>query len=459
MKAAPTRICIVGGGITGLAAAWELKTQQRLHNRVVSVRLYEAASRIGGKIQTTRRDGFIMEHGPDSFITQKPEALALCRELGLEDDLIPCNTAQQRVYVARNKNLHPLPSGFRLVAPTNISSFLRSGLFSLPGKLRALCEPFIPRKSGTDDESIADFVTRRLGREILDRAAGPMLGGIYNGDPATLGIQSTFPMLQQLEQKHGSLVRGFRKMRSQAGAIPMFMSLRDGMGSLASALENHLADICHSNCPVLSLQKQGDAWAVETRKGIEMFDAVVLTVPPSVASRLLRPLSPDTADKLDALTANSMVAVSMGFQDAQLKQPASLDGFGFLTALEPHRILTACTWSSIKFEGRAPEGHHLVRIFLSVPESDGLESGTHWLELARQTLDPYMSWSGDPVISMVTRWPGSSPQYPVHHQESVADLRRSLADYPGLFLAGSSLEGVGLPDCIRQGREAACSTL
>lgn len=459
MTSVPRKICIVGGGITGLAAAWELKMMQERCGQPISIRLYEAAPHVGGKIKTTHQDGFVLEHGPDSFITQKPEAITLCKELGLEKDLIPCNTAQQRVYIARKEQLTALPSGFRLVAPTDILSFLTSDLFSLSGKIRALCEPFIPPKLGNEDESIADFVTRRLGSEVLDRVAGPMLGGLYNGDPTKLSMQSTFPLLLQLEKQHGSLIRGFRKIRQTAEAGPMFMSLRNGLGSLTETLEKELEGICLRECPVLSLQRERGKWAVETHRGTEVADAVILTVPPPAASSLIRRLSPTTSDNLDTLTANSQVAVSMGFEDRQLKRPSSLSGFGFLTAMEPNRILTACTWSSTKFEGRSPPQHHLVRAFLSGPDADTHHLDTYWLETARKTLHPYMAWSGEPVTFMVTRWPSSSPQYLIDHLKIVADLKHSLKNLPGVFLAGSSLEGVGLPDCIRQGRQAARASL
>ena len=461
MTSAPRRVGIIGGGITGLSAAWHLQEAAKTEQRPLSIHLFEGDTRVGGKVRTVRQSGFIMEHGPDSFITQKQDAINLCKKLGLEDQLIPCNEQNKRVFIARNNHLHALPDGFRLLAPTNIRSFLASDLFSLSGKLRALAEPLVPARTASEDESISDFVSRRFGREILDRAAGPMLAGIYNGDPDDLGIQSTFPMLVAMEKKYGSVVKGFRSARPSGNTPPMFMSLRDGMGTLTDALSEALTDVIRLESPVNSLEREGNEWIMHSRHGRETFDAVILTTSPQSAASLLQNSAACIAAPLSRMTATNLIAVSLGFKASQRVQPDALNAYGFITTKAPNQALTACTWSSSKFPNRADEGHELVRVFLSgeAAATPHASSDDDWVQLARKELAAYLSWQGDPEVVSVARWTQSSPQYLTGHLDRMKQLSENLSSSPGLSLAGGAYGGVGLPDCIRQGREASDASL
>lgn len=455
---APVHTIILGGGIAGLSALWHLR------NTPGDSLLLEASDRVGGKIGTVHQDGFILERGPDSFITQKPDGLALSRELGLEDQLIPSNPEARSVYVARGKRLHALPNGFRLLAPTRIAAFLTSPLFSLRGKLRALREPFIPPGPVGPEESITEFVTRRFGREILDRVAGPILSGIYNGDPDTLGIHGTFPILPAMEQKYGSLIRGFRaRSRSAASSgQPLFMSYKEGMATLPQALCEALQDQIRLNSRVQALERisgTDSAWRVQTSSGPVNADNVVLALPPNPAAELLRPiLDAHPIGLLHAIECRSSIAVSLGFPAAARLFPKTLDGYGFVTGMEERNTLTACTWSSTKFAPcRAPKDFDLVRIFAAGPavESQLDHSDEHWAQSMQDRLSPWMQWSTTPTVSLVQRWPNSNPQYSVGHRDRMADIQKAVSNHPGLHLIGGAYGGVGIPDCIRQGREAA----
>lgn len=454
------QFAVVGGGIAGLSAAYHLRKMAEESGRTIDVQLYEAADHVGGKVGTVHENGFVMEQGPDSFITQKPDALALCKELGLESELIPCNSAMQHVFIERDGTLHRLPAGFRLLAPTNVKAFLGSRLFSWPAKFRALREPWIPARLEGGEESIAAFVERRFGREILEYAAGPLLSGIYTGEADQLGIESTFPMLVEMERRHGSLTRAFRKqMRAAVGrpSIPMFMSLRSGMGRLTDTLADRVRDVLHLGQRVEELAQTETGWRLRVGGDWRNADAVILALPPQRSAALLKAPLPETADLLQSIPVRSSLAISLGFDRAQRKTPPALHGFGFVTGERENRSLTACTWSSVKFDNRAPDGHELVRVFLAgdTVEIPMEQSDEDWIRAAREALLPLMEWEGDVQAACVSRWPQANPQYTVGHRARMEKLRSITETLPSLAVIGGGLHGVGLPDCIRQGREAA----
>lgn len=449
------RVAIIGGGMAGLAAA------HALHQAGAGKRdwhLFEQHHRVGGKIVTDQVDGFTIEGGPDSFITQKPWGLDLCRELGLNDELIPCNQEAAKVYILVNGKLCALPAGFRLTVPTRIMPFLRSPLFSWRAKLRMMWEPFVPPARDGSDESISAFITRRLGREAADKIGGPLMAGIYVADPDRLSLLSTFPIFKIMERKHGSLMRAMRvAARKPASGQPMFMSLRNGMQQLVDTLHTPLADRCHTNARVTHLQRDRDGFVFNVNDEPLRFDAVIVATPLHEAARLLSGICPESARELEAIRYVSTATVSLGFPLPLAGVAQPLDGFGFVIPRSEKRSILACTWSSIKFANRAPENHALIRVFIGGAGNEHLleESDTDLVQRARAELRHIIGLTAAPVLTRVYRWPHGNPQYDVGHADRMAALTERLHAIPGLRIAGSGYHGIGLPDCIHSGQQAA----
>lgn len=447
------RVVIIGGGMAGLAAAYEC-------NRTDGVEweLRESNDRLGGKVITEHIDGFIIEGGPDSFITQKPAALELCRELGLESELIPCNSAAQKVFILSDGQLCELPDGFRLTVPTRLLPFLRSPLFSWRGKLRMGLEPLIPPKRDAEDESISQFITRRLGREAADKIGGPLMAGIYVADPNRLSLLSTFPIFRTLEQKYGSLIHAMRRMAKRpTSGQPMFMSMKKGMGQLVDTLAAPLLPNCSLNTRVESVQRSDNRFVLQCGQREVLADDIILATPPLEAARLLHGLDPDSATELEQLRTVSTATVSLGYTLPLNGINRPMDGFGFVIPATEKRRILACTWSSVKFNHRAPANHALLRVFI------GGEHGAQWLErddaglvaLACEELAAIWGLQNQPVLSRVYRWPNGNPQYDVGHSGRMQNLLNRLAiELPGIHLVGSGYTGIGLPDCIASGRRA-----
>jgi oxygen-dependent protoporphyrinogen oxidase len=448
------RVAIIGGGMAGLSAAHYLYRS----GKAVDFRVFEESDRLGGKVVTDRTNGFTIEGGPDSFITQKPWGLALCKELGLEDQLIPCNEAAQKVYILVDGKLIPLPAGFRLTVPTRIWPFLTSPLFSWPAKLRMALEPFVPARRDDEDESVTAFITRRLGREAADKIGGPLMAGIYVADPERLSICSTFPLFRQMEAQHGSLRKAMKAAARQPGATqPMFMSLTGGMGQLIDHLIEPWTDRCHTQITIESLRRQETSFYVND----EAYDAVILATPLAEASRLLSQIDPTAASALASIRYVSTATISLGYRLPLTGSQQALDGFGFVIPASERRSILACTWSSTKFPGRAPAEHALLRVFIGgIGHEHRVEQDDHTLvALARHELKELMGLTDVPVISRIYRWPRGNPQYDVGHLSRMDAVERQVADIPGLYLAGSGYRGIGLPDCIRSGQTAANNIL
>ncbi len=462
--AAPARrLIVVGGGITGLSAAYTALKTARETDADLEVRLYEQAPALGGKLVTRDEDGFRIEGGPDSFITQKPWALDLCRDLGLDDELLPCNSEGRNVYISSNRELLPLPDGFRLTVPTNIAAFLRSPLLSWRGKARAMAEPFIPARAPDEDESLADFVTRRFGREMVERIAGPLMAGIFVSDPDTLSMACSFPRFLDMERRGGSLTRSFMKQKKAAAGHPrppVFKSLKTGMGRLAQALIREVGDAARPGIGVEAVtpDPDGSGYRLRLSDGREdAGDAIILAIPAAASARLLETVHPVTAGVLQRFTTVSTATVSLGFHNAREAFERPLDGFGFVVPPEDPCRLLACTWSSVKFPGRAPDGGALVRAFIGGVKSP---ERAEWpdeklLSVVRDELASTMGLRAAPDVTAIYRWPHANPQYPVGHAGRVASIERDLAAHaPGLFLAGSPYHGVGIPDCIHSAQRA-----
>ena len=456
------QVAIIGGGMAGLAAAHYLQQGARAQGIDVEWRLFEQRDRLGGKVITDHEQGFVIEGGPDSFITQKPWGLALCRELGLDDELIPCNSAKQKVYILVRSRLCALPAGFRLTVPTRIMPFVKSPLFSWPAKLRMGMELFVPPRRDDGDESISDFITRRLGREAADKIGGPLMAGIYVADPAKLSLLSTFPMFRALERKHGSLIRAMRAAAKRPAAqTPMFMSLRGGMGRLIDVLRESLNERCTTDARITGLQMKGNRFELLKADGRETFDAVIIASPLYETAGLLQELAPESAAVLRGIRYVSTGTVSLGYRLPLDGMDQKLDGFGFVIPASEDRDLLACTWSSVKFEGRAPDGHALFRVFVGGERREHLAEAPddELIALVRRELRDILGLVSEPVVSRIYRWPKGNPQYDVGHADRMKALMADIAKIPGLHLAGSGYNGIGLPDCIRSGKEAAEAVL
>ena len=453
------RIVVVGGGISGLAAAHRLIALGQ-----TNVTLIEASPRLGGTIQTEYRHGFLIERGPDSFISEKPEALELAKQLGLESQLIQTNEKYRRSFIVRNGRLRPVPEGFQLLAPSRMWPFLTSDIFSIAGKMRMAADLVLPRKgtNGTDDESLASFVRRRLGKEALERMAQPMVGGIYTADPETLSLRATLPRFLDMERTHRSLILAMlrqsqvQKSGTSGARYSLFLSFERGVQVLVDALAQIKADI-RLNTRVESLRLNNQTWTITTNTGEQLeADAVCLAVPAYIAASLL---NGNLATKLTQIKYASTATINLGYERSAINHP--LDGIGFVVPFIEKRSLIACTFSSVKFSGRAPEGHVLLRAFAGgalQPDIFALDES----ELAARVeadLRELLGITAKPLFTEVAKWERSMPQYEVGHLDRVTEIEDELSKLPGLALAGNSYRGAGIPDCIRSGQTAAESIL
>ena len=450
-----TKTVIVGGGISGLATAFSLQG--------CDYTLIESSPRWGGKITTAREAGFTIEGGPDSFITQKTAGTELCKQLGLEDQLVGSNSGKSAAtYIWSGGRLHAMPEGMMLMAPTMVLPFLRSRLFSWPGKLRMGMEVFVPRASGDEDESLAGFVRRRLGAEALNKLAGPLMGGIYAADPERLSLKSTFPIFLEMEKKHGSLLRGMMKSARQRAAHgakrpPMFMTLRGGLQQFSDALAARLPETnLRTGCRALAVSRYANRYRIDLDDGSSLLaDDVVFATPSFATADLVERLDPVLAQRLRAIQYVSTATVSLGFRRSEIAHP--LQGSGFIVPQSEGRRITACSWSSAKFQHRAPEDCVLLRVFIggALAEELAEQDEDALVRLAREELQVILGISATPVLARAYRWPKANPQYDLGHGERVAEIEQMLREFPGLHLAGAAYHGPGIPDCIQSGQKAA----
>lgn len=461
----PRHVVIIGGGIAGMSAAWTVQTQAAADGANVRYSLLEAADRWGGKIDTERVDGwgetpFIVEHGPDAFLTRKPWAYQLAQALGLGERILGVNTATHGTVVALGGRLVPLPPGMPLLVPTRLGPFLRSPLFSLRGKLRILAEPLIPKRRSGDDEAVAAFVRRRLGNEALDRLAEPLLGGIYNSDVATQSLRATFPQFAAMEDKHGSLMLGARAARPPAKTppLPPFFSFPTGTQTLVDALAAQLTGDLRLNAAVTAITRADRQVRVTLASGETLAaDAVIVATPARAAASLLRTLTPEAADALASIGTSSIGAVSLGYRCADVPHP--MNGHGIvIPRVERHRI-DGVTWSSSKWAQRAPDGYALLRVFFGGPNSSATMAldDAGLVAVVRDELQSLMGIHAAPLFQRIRRWQDAYPEYAVGHLERVARIEALLPT--GVLLAGSSYRGIGVPDCIHQGQQAAEAAL
>jgi len=460
---------VVGGGIAGLAAAHRAVEVARERGLTLDLALFEAGDRLGGTIQTERHEGFLVECGPDSFLSEKPWALALCRRLGIEDRLVRTDDRFRRIYVAFRGRLHPLPDGFQLLAPTRLGPFVRSGLFSWPGKLRMAMDLVLPR-GGDPDESLGGFVSRRLGREALERVAQPLVAGIYTADPDVLSLAATMPRFLELERRERSVILGLwraarRAPAEAAGASgarwSLFVTFADGMEEFIRALASRLpAEAIRLKERVTSVTREGGGWRLGMADGsAAAADGVIIATESHQAGRMLRYADPALSHLLDDIAYASSATVTFGWRRADIPHP--LDGFGFVVPQVERRPIIACTFSSVKYPGRAPDGFALLRVFVGGALNEAaLDSDDETLtRVARAELGELLGIQAPPLFSRVSRYPRAMPQYHVGHLARVDAIEGCLRRHPGLALVGGAYRGVGIADCIRSGEDAAARLL
>jgi oxygen-dependent protoporphyrinogen oxidase len=458
-------VVIVGGGITGLAAAHACVSDPTAHGLNVRCTIVEREARVGGKLHSEHVDGCLLEHGADSFLASKPAAAALCRSLGLGDDLVG-TTPGRAVYVVHAGRLHRFPEGVGLGIPTRLAPLARTGLLSVSEKIRALGDLVIPRGSETADESVGAFVRRRFGDGTLKRLAGPILGGIYAGDPDTLSLRATFPQLLEWERRHRSLILAARARRQTAGApSPAFLTLRGGLGVLVDALHRALADHTFvTGRSVLRIRPRAGAarasFVVDLDDATSVdADAVIVATPAHAAATQLADLAPAIANQLREIPYVSTATVNLCYRREDV--PHDLNGHGFVVAHGEPVTITACTWSSSKWPGRAPAGIVLLRCYLGAAGRDAIvnEDDATLRKVVDTDLRTLLGVHASPRFARVARWTRALPQYNVGHLDRVAAIDRELPAFPALALAGAAYRGLGIPDCIAQGSAAAARVL
>jgi oxygen-dependent protoporphyrinogen oxidase len=490
-------IAVIGGGITGLAAAHHL-TEIAPDARIT---LFESSDRLGGVLQTEHRDGYLIERSADMFVTSPAPAVDLCERLGLAAELIPTNEQYRKAFVVRRGKLLPVPAGFALMQPARVWPIVTTPLLSWRGKLRLGLEYFVPRaqtksfsaapapahhRDATSlasqaavapllaDESLASFARRRLGREAFERLVQPLVGGIYTADPEKLSVAATLPRFLEMEREFRSLIRAawqerksHPRMKTEASSrkasgvrYGMFVAPREGMARLVTAIEQRITAVdVRFNAPVERLDRAARGrWRVVVAAAApppDEFDSVIVATPASTAARLLRPNAKLLADELSNIEYASVAIVCLGYRRSEVAHP--LDGFGFVVPAVERREILAASFASVKFVGRAPDDRVLVRVFIGGALQPKLidRNDDDLQHIARRELAELIGAIGEPELTTVVRWRNAMPQYHVGHLERVANIENRTSKLPGLYLAGSAYHGVGIPHCIESGQKAA----
>lgn len=461
----PRRLVVIGGGITGLAAAYRAV---EIGGSSIEVRILEASERPGGVIRTERQGDLLLEGGPDALVTDKPGAIGLIRRLGIEDEVQPTQAQFRRTLIVSRGRLCPMPDAFQLMAPAKLGPFLRSPVLSWKGRLNALKDLVLPRGGPAEgeDESLASFVRRRLGNEVLERIAQPMVGGIYTANPETLSLGATMPRFIDMEREHRSLILALAARMRAAPAeeasgprYGIFVSLRGGLGSLVEHIVARLPEgTLQTNAAVARVARTEHGkkpWRIQLEDGKAVdADAVIITAPAPRAGGMLRELDEDLATALAEIDYSSAAIVSLAYRKSDL--PEIPTAFGFVVPYIEGRKVIAGSFSSIKYADRAPEDQLLLRMFVGGSlQPEVLENDDAALaKLVREELRDLLDIRSEPILTRIHRWPSSMPQYYVGHAGRIEALQRRTASHPGLALAGNAYHGVGLADCVRDGEDA-----
>ena len=460
-------VVIIGGGISGLAAAEHLSRQEPQ----LRLTLLEASPRLGGHIRTEQRDGFVMEAGPDVLLAAKPAAIELAKRVGLESRLVGTSPAARGSYVSTTAGLVRMPEGMTGLVPSRARPFITTSLLSPANKLRVALEYLVPPRREDSDESVESFVVRRLGRGMYDRFAEPLLSGMSAGDGARLSMATMFPQLRALEREWGGLIRGMIASRRNAtgrpaGASSPFVSFPGGLRELVDAVVRTITDRdpvgervrLRTRSPVRAVRRAEEGFEIELNTGATMFaDAVIVATPAFVTSGLLASVDPELSSRLSGIDYESTATVSLAFGSAAVRRP--LDGTGYVVPRKLGRTVLACTWASAKFAGRAPQGYALFRVFLGGakrPMPEGA-SDDQLRAIALEEMREVMGITAPPVLCRVDRFDRAMPQYHVGHLDRAATIMSRAGQVPGLYLAGAAYGGVGIPDCVTSGERAAAA--
>jgi len=455
------RIAIVGGGIAGLAAAYELTKQQREKGLNLSLDIFESRDRLGGVILTEYEDDYVLDAGPDAILTLKPAALQLCRELGLEDDVIPTRDEHRGVALYSRGKLRSLPYGTGSSMVRKLEAYATSGVVSWSAKLRMAADLVLPRGRPREDESMSDFFGRRLGREAVERIVDPLIAGIYSGDPDRLSIYSLFPRFPQMVAKRRSILLSMLKApqssRTDGRTLPVFCSLREGLGQLVEALIERLDDTrIFLGTDISAVRRRENGYAVVTEGDAhEAYSDVIIATPAWVAARLLASDFSAVSEAMQSIRYVSSGAVFFAYKRDKVAE--RLRGYGFLVPNCEGRRINGATWISNKFEHRSPAEGFLVRCFVGgdrTAEQLDMDDGA-LVRVCRDELREIAGITAEPLFSRVYRWRQSNPQYDVGHATRSQQIDAELSNYPGLHVTGSGFRGIGLPDCVRDGRETA----
>ncbi len=459
------KISIIGAGISGLSAAFCLSRLNKENKTGLEITVYEKSSRTGGNISTKIEDGIIIEEGADSFITSKPWGIDLCKKLGIDNLLISTNDTNRKTYIYYDGRLNELPEGFFLMAPSNLEAFEKSPFFSDEGKKRILEEQEIEPLEDNEDESLESFVLRRFGRELLNKVAQPLIGGIYTGDPAQLSVKAILPEFVSMEEKHGSVIKGIVEKygsadisRKESGArYGLFVSFKEGLSVLTQSIVRAMPDVnIRINSGIEKVLKNGDTWLLRTEKGEEIeSDAVIIAGPSYVASGLISETDTLLPRLLSEIRYESSVVVNTVFEKSDC---AGLpEGFGVVIPDTEKMNLIACSFSSHKFSGRVPDNYEIVRCFLGGAFNPGINScnDREIMDHALNDLKTLFNIESVPVKSGIYRYPDSMPQYTIGYPALLKKIETQLDKYPTLALSGNAYGGIGIPDSIKSGNDAA----
>jgi oxygen-dependent protoporphyrinogen oxidase len=467
------RIAILGGGISGLAAAFALEEQRR-NGAVLDYVLYESSAHLGGVLRTEHIDGCVVEAGPDSFLTEKPWAADLCRAVGLGDQLIGSNDAERKTYVLVRGRLVVIPDGLIFMIPTKILPTLLSPLFSWKTKLRMAGEVFRGPRTMVGDESVASLVERHYGTEMVDRLADPLLSGICGGEAAALSVRAVLPRFAEMERTHGSLGRATLAARKNMPSVqsqlasPLFTSLKNGMQNLVEAIVSRLSPLSLlTNTTVQAVRTEAGGWTVSAGLRSEQFDAVILAVPTYAAAGVLRRggaevsagATSQLAEELAAVQYTSSITVGLGY-DREVRQSLP-PGFGFLVPRSEGKRMLAATFVHNKFPHRAPPDRALLRCFIAGTSAEDAWplSDEQILGMVRTELQQILGLRSEPLFTRVSRWKAAMAQYGVGHLERLERIEHLRRNLQGLALAGNGYRGIGVPDCIRSGRDAVAQVI